>query len=57
MVSFKGQVAFYVGYAKDLWHGFPNHLRAGPGDLGATAIMEIDTEFERDAQALFEKNF
>ena len=31
-------------------------MRAGPEDLGATAIVEIDTEFERDAQALFEKN-
>ena len=31
-------------------------MRAGPEDLGATAIVEIDTEFDRDAQALFEKS-
>lgn len=31
-------------------------MRAGPEDLGATAIVEIDTEIDRDAQALFEKN-
>ena len=31
-------------------------MRAGPQDLGATAIVEIDTEIDRDAQALFEKN-
>lgn len=31
-------------------------MRTGPEDLGATAIVEIDTEFDRDAQALFEKS-
>lgn len=31
-------------------------MRAGPEDLGATATVEIDTEFDRDAQALFEKS-
>ena len=31
-------------------------MRAGPEDLGATSIVEIDTEFDRDAQALFEKS-
>lgn len=31
-------------------------MRTGPEDLGATATVEIDTEFDRDAQALFEKN-
>ena len=30
-------------------------MRTGPQDLGATATVEIDTEFDRDAQALFEK--
>lgn len=28
---------------------------SGPADQGATAIVEIDTELDRDAQALFEK--
>lgn len=31
-------------------------MRTGPEDLGATATVEIDTEFDRDAQALFEKS-
>lgn len=31
-------------------------MRAGPEDLGATATVEIDTDFDRDAQALFEKS-
>lgn len=31
-------------------------MRAGPEDLGATSIVGIDTEFDRDAQALFEKS-
>lgn len=31
-------------------------MRIGPEDLGATATVEIDTEFDRDAQALFEKS-
>jgi len=31
-------------------------MRAGPEDLGATVTVEIDTEFDRDAQALFEKS-
>nr|XP_023030253.1 RING finger protein 113A [Leptinotarsa decemlineata] len=30
-------------------------MSAGPTDQGATATMEIDTEKDRDAQALFEK--
>ena len=30
-------------------------MSIGPQDLGATATVEIDTEFDRDAQALFEK--
>ena len=30
--------------------------RAGPDDMGATSIVEIDTEFDRDAQAIFEKH-
>ena len=30
-------------------------MREGPQDLGATATVEIDTDFDRDAQALFEK--
>ncbi|CAD7674993.1 unnamed protein product [Nyctereutes procyonoides] len=29
---------------------------AGPGDMGATAVYELDTEKERDAQALFERS-
>lgn len=28
---------------------------AGPSDQGATAILETETEKDRDAQALFEK--
>ncbi|CAG9860178.1 unnamed protein product [Phyllotreta striolata] len=30
-------------------------LSAGPSDQGATAILEIETEKDRDAQAIFEK--
>lgn len=30
-------------------------LPAGPSDQGATAILETETEKDRDAQALFEK--
>ena len=30
-------------------------MSIGPQDLGATATVEVDTEFDRDAQALFEK--
>ena len=30
--------------------------RMGPGDMGATATVEIDTPHDRDAQALFEKS-
>lgn len=30
-------------------------LLAGPSDQGATAILETETEKDRDAQALFEK--
>lgn len=30
-------------------------MRAGPQDSGATATVEVDTEFDRDAQALFEQ--
>eukprot|EP00794_Sanderia_malayensis_P005944 gene5944-6634_t len=29
--------------------------REGPHDMGATSIVEIDTEFDRDAQAIFER--
>ncbi|XP_048238059.1 E3 ubiquitin-protein ligase RNF113A-like [Haliotis rufescens] len=29
--------------------------REGPGDMGATAIVEIDTALEQDAQAIFER--
>ena len=29
--------------------------REGPNDMGATAIVEIDTEADRDARAIFEK--
>ena len=29
--------------------------RVGPDDMGATAITEVDTEFDRDAQAIYEK--
>ena len=29
--------------------------REGPDDMGATSILEIDTEFDRDAQAVYEK--
>lgn len=29
--------------------------RLGPDDMGATAIIEIDTEFDRDAQAVYAK--
>jgi len=30
--------------------------RAGPSDMGATAIVEIETEKEHDAQAIYEKS-
>lgn len=30
-------------------------LLAGPSDQGATAILQTETEKDRDAQALFEK--
>lgn len=30
-------------------------LPAGPSDQGATAILETETEKDRDAQAIFEK--
>jgi RING finger protein 113A len=30
-------------------------MPAGPSDQGATAILETETEKDRDAQALFEK--
>ncbi len=30
--------------------------REGPDDMGATSIIEIDTEFDRDSQAIFEKH-
>lgn len=30
-------------------------LPAGPSDQGATAILETETEKDKDAQALFEK--
>jgi RING finger protein 113A len=30
--------------------------RAGPSDMGATAIVEIETEKDRDAQAVFERS-
>lgn len=30
-------------------------MPAGPSDQGATAILETETEVDRDAQALFEK--
>jgi RING finger protein 113A len=29
--------------------------RAGPTDMGATATYELDTEFDKDAQAVFER--
>lgn len=29
--------------------------REGPDDMGATSTLEIDTEFDRDAQAIYEK--
>lgn len=29
--------------------------RVGPSDMGATARSEIDTEFDKDAQAQFER--
>lgn len=29
--------------------------RAGPSDMGATATYELDTEFDKDAQAVFER--
>ncbi|XP_046744034.1 E3 ubiquitin-protein ligase RNF113A isoform X1 [Diprion similis] len=32
-----------------------NVMPAGPSDQGATAILETETELDRDAQALFEK--
>lgn len=30
-------------------------MPAGPSDQGATAVLQTETEFENDAQALFEK--
>jgi len=30
-------------------------MPAGPSDQGATAILETETEKDKDAQALFEK--
>jgi len=30
--------------------------RAGPSDMGATAVVEIETEKDRDAQAVFERS-
>ena len=30
-------------------------LPSGPSDQGATAILETETEFDKDAQAIFEK--
>ena len=29
--------------------------REGPDDMGATSVLEIETEFDRDAQAIYEK--
>lgn len=29
----------------------------GPEDMGATAVYELDTEKERDAQAIFERSW
>ena len=29
--------------------------REGPDDMGATSTLEIDTQFDRDAQAIYEK--
>lgn len=29
--------------------------REGPSDMGATAILEIETEKDKDAQAIFER--
>ena len=29
--------------------------REGPDDMGATSVLEIETEFDRDAQAVYEK--
>jgi hypothetical protein len=28
--------------------------REGPSDMGATAVLQIETEVEKDAQAIFE---
>ena len=28
--------------------------REGPSDMGATAVLEIETEVDKDAQAIFE---
>jgi len=30
-------------------------VKEGPGDMGATSIQEMDTELDRDAQAVFER--
>ena len=32
-----------------------NQKRTGPADMGATATYELDTEFDRDTQATFER--
>ena len=29
--------------------------REGPDDMGATSVIEIDTEADKDARAIFEK--
>lgn len=44
--------------SKDLFVGFKadkNQKRTGPDDMGATATYELDTEFDRDTQATFER--
>lgn len=30
--------------------------RAGPDDMGATAVLEIETELDKDAQSIFERS-
>ena len=42
---------FYKGSA--LYFFFQK--REGPDDMGATAIVEIDTEADKDSRAIFEK--
>ena len=54
--GFKAQSLLTCGRQGCLYVIFCCQKREGPEDMGATAVYELDTEHDRDAQAVFQRS-